>query len=149
LAELALQRFCAVPPPLALERAVHWLTEHGYQVSARADREAQLFHPGGLSPEPPSHRLKVRADGKNLELTYQPASVFDAGPGPAEQGRLEKLLDAVAEAVASSKVLSYREWSAEQGSGQQAPAGAPRFCSTCGTRAEPGATVCAVCASPL
>ncbi len=149
MAELASQRFCPLPAHVALERAVQWLSEHGYQVSARAAQEAQLFHAGGLSPQPPAHRLKVAADGKNLTLVYQAASVFDAAPGPAEEGRLEQLADRLAEAITQGGTLSYREWSERDAEEQPPKAEGPRFCPSCGTRVGPGANACGLCGAAL
>lgn len=134
MADPVFQRPLALAASVAVERAVKFLTRHGYQVSAASEREASLVHPGGVAPQPPRHGVKVAADGKVLSVTHLRASIFDTPPSRAELTRFERLVEELAAAVGAGP------------SEAPAPRGpTPNFCPECGTRTEPGSAVCAIC----
>jgi hypothetical protein len=132
VADPVFQRPLAVAAPVAVERAVKWLTQHGYQLSAGSEREASLVHPGGVAPQPPRHGVKVAADGQSISLSYLRASLFDSPPSQEELTRFERLVDQVAVAVGA-------------GPAEMPKGPTPTFCPECGTRTALGAVECAMC----
>jgi hypothetical protein len=128
------QRPLEVPAQAAVERAVKWLTHHGYNVSAQSEREASLVHPGGLAPQPPRHGIKVASDGKVLTITHLRASIFDAPPSQTELAWFERVVEELV-AVAGKGPAAV----------PKAPVHTPAFCPECGTRAEPGSATCGMC----
>ncbi len=134
MADPVFQRPLELPAPVAVERAVKWLTHHGYQLSAQSDLEASLVYPGGGAPLPPRHGLKITADGRSLIATHLRASIFDAPPSAVELAWFERLVDQLIAALGSFGVDP-----------RPARPSTPAFCPECGTRAEAGALVCAIC----
>ncbi|MFT3842293.1 MAG: hypothetical protein QM723_35210 [Myxococcaceae bacterium] len=134
MADPVFQRPLALAAPVAVERAVKYLTRQGYSVSAQSTLEASLVHTGGVAPAPPRHGVKVTADGQSVSVSYLRASIFDTPPSQAELTRFERVVDQLAAAVGAGPAEA------------PVPRGpTPNFCPECGTRTEAGSSVCAIC----